>query len=350
MSIFRHPQSGYWWLDFTPPDSKRVRRSAGTTDRKAAQELHDRLKAESWRVAKLGEQVDHLFDDAALEFLKASDGQSDYNTKVRHIMYWRTHFGGKPLRSLTSEAIRAALPTHSAFTDKRKQRKLAAATVNRYIATIIRVLNVAQESGWIRATPKVTLRNEGGIRFRYIDQSQARALVKAITQDWMRNLVVMALATGMRQGEILSLRWSSVNLKNRMCWVNAADAKSGHGRAIPLNDDAQALLASVAGAHKVFVFTRCGKGIGQINDKMFKRACAKAEIENFRFHDLRHTWASWHAQAGTPLTKLQALGGWRTIQMVIKYAHVSPDHLTEHVGAVQFLAPVASSNDTARAA
>ncbi|CAB5162503.1 XerC Integrase [uncultured Caudovirales phage] len=338
MSLFKHPQSGNWWLDFTPPGGKRIKRSTGTTDRKAAQEFHDKLKAESWRVVKLGEQVERLFDDAALEFLKASEGQSDYNTKVRHVTYWRQFFGGKPLRSLTSEAIRAALPTHTAFTDKRVQRKLSAATVNRHIATITRIMTIAHESGWIAAKPKINLREEGGIRFRYIDQAQARALLAAIQKDWLRNLVTFALSTGMRQGEILSLKWTSVNLTNRMCWVNAEDAKSGHGRAIPLNDEALALITSLKGMHKEYVFTRCGHGMDQIDDSMFKRACRKAGIEDFRFHDLRHTWASWHAQAGTPLTKLQALGGWRTIQMVLRYAHLSPVHLTEHVSNVLFTA------------
>lgn len=338
MSIFKHPQSGNWWLDFTLPGCKRIKRSTGTTDRKAAQELHDKLKAESWRVVQLGEQVERLFDDAALEFLKASEGQSDYGTKVRHVTYWRQFFGGKPLRSLTSEAIRAALPTHSAFTDKRAQRKLASATVNRYIASITRIMAISHESGWIAAKPKVNLREEGGIRIRYIDRSEARALLAAITQDWLRDLVTFALSTGMRQGEILSLKWSSVNLENRMCWVNAELAKSGHGRAIPLNDEALALITSQVGKHPEFVFTRCGHGMVQIDDKMFKRACRKAGIEEFRFHDLRHTWASWHAQAGTPLTKLQALGGWRTIQMVMRYAHLSPVHLTEHVSNVLFTA------------
>lgn len=337
MSIFKHPQSGKWWLDFTPPGGKRIKRSTGTADKKDAQEFHDRLKAESWRIAKLGEHVDRLFDDAALEFLKASKGQSDYSTKVRHIVFWRGHFGGQPLRSLTTEAIRDALPTHTAYTDNRQKRELAPATVNRYIATIIRVLTIACQSGWIPKVPKVHLREEGAIRFRYISQEKARELVNACTQEWMRELIVMALATGMRQGEILSLRWTAVNLDNRMCWIDAKDAKSGHGRAVPLNDEALELVTSLKGRNAEFVFTRCGHGMVQIDDKMFKRTCKKVGLVDFRFHDLRHTWASWHAQAGTPLTKIQALGGWRTIEMVMRYAHLSPHHLTEHVAAVQFL-------------
>ena len=337
MSIYKHPKSDQWWMDFTTPNGQRVRRSTGTSDRKAAQELHDRLKAEMWRAAKLGEVPDRTFDDAALEFLKASEGQSDYNTKVRHIIYWRSHFGGKPIRSLTAEIIRAALPTHSAYSDKRAQRKLSNATINRYIATITRVMNVAVESGWISSVPVIKLRNEGGIRIRFLTQEQARHLVQSISQDWMRHLVVFARGTGMRQGEIMHLKWADVNLSNRMCWVKAENAKSGHARAVPLNDEMLALLQSLVGNHKEYVFTRCGHEVKFFDQLMFQRDCRRAQIDGFRFHDLRHTWASWHAQAGTPLTKLQALGGWRTIQMVMRYAHLSPVHLSEHVGAVQFL-------------
>lgn len=337
MSIYKHAKSGFWWLDFTTPDGKRVRRSTGTADKKAAQELHDKLKAEMWRVSALGEPQNRTFDDAAVEFLKSSKGQRDYETKKRHIVYWRSHFGGKPLRSLTTDAILAALPTHSAFTDAREQRKLSNATINRYIATISRVMNIAHEAGWIASPPKVKLRQEARVRIRFINQDEARTLIACISQDWMRHLVIFALATGMRQGEILSLKWRNVNLDARMCWINAEDAKSGFGRAVPLNDEALLLLRSLVGDHAEFVFTRQGHPVGYMDDVMFKRDCRRAGIKDFRFHDLRHTWASWHSQAGTPLTKLQAMGGWRTIQMVMRYAHLSPVHLSEHAGAVQFL-------------
>lgn len=71
------------------PSHKRVRRSTGTTNKKAAQELHDRLKAELWRLEKLGEEPERSFEEAAIRFLQASEGQRDYNTKIRHVRYWQ---------------------------------------------------------------------------------------------------------------------------------------------------------------------------------------------------------------------------------------------------------------------
>jgi hypothetical protein len=76
--------------------------------------------------------------------------------------------------------------------------------------------------------------------------------------------------------------------------------------------------------------------IQQVDARDFERACQIVGTEDFHWHDLRHTWASWHVQRGTPLMVLKALGGWETIEMVQKYAHLAPSHLAEHAGAVKF--------------
>jgi integrase len=277
-----------------------------------------------------------LFEQAALEMLKASDGSKDYATKVRHVQYWQSKFAGRELRSLTSQEIMSALPTHSSFVDGRKDRKLSNATINRFLATIKRILSIAYKREWIDKVPYLELRDEPRVRVRFLTKDQARSLINEIEADWLKHIVIFALATGMRQGEILSLRWESVDLDRRMCWVEAEDAKSGHARAIPLNNEAHALLLGLVGRHEKYVFTRNHTPVKFFDDLMFKKACRAAGIENFRFHDLRHTFASWHAQSGTPLMQLQALGGWKTLQMVLKYAHLSSEHLNKYVESVSF--------------
>src|SRR5690606_1387114 len=82
-------RNGIWWLDFRTPSGERVRRTTGTADKKAAQEYHDRLKSEYWRAGMLGEDLPRTLNEAALQMLKLSEGQSDYGTKVRHVKYWR---------------------------------------------------------------------------------------------------------------------------------------------------------------------------------------------------------------------------------------------------------------------
>lgn len=116
-------------------------------------------------------------------------------------------------------------------------------------------------------------------------------------------------------------------------------AKSKRARAVPLNDDAYGVLNRRLHTADKWVFTRDGgEGILiQEHDKrIFKRACEAVGIEDFHWHDLRHTWASWHVQGGTPIMVLKELGGWEKIEMVQKYAHLAPSHVAAHANTVKF--------------
>ena len=137
----------------------------------------------------------------------------------------------------------------------------------------------------------------------------------------------------MRQGELLSLQWNDVNLERQLVSIGAGDTKSSKGRAVPLNDKALAVIKSLVGNHPASVFTKGGQPMVSIDQVMWKRTCKSAGIENFKFHDLRHTWASNHAISGTPLLVLQKLGGWITLQMVTKYAHLNDDDLSKYASA-----------------
>lgn len=336
MPIRKDQTSGIWWIDLRTPSGERVRRSAKTTDRKAAQEYHDRLKAEMWRQDKLGEQPQRLFEEAAVQFLRASDGQSDYDTKVRHIAYWRTVFGGKPISSLTSDVILDNLPTHFLRNGSKVQRPTSASTKNRYIATIRALLNMCEKMQWLDRAPVLSNYREPALRIRFLTRPQARAFIEALSQDWMRDICRFALATGMRSAEILTLTWDKVDIKRATAWVSADTAKSGSARVVPLNQEALDVLRGRSHTGPT-VFTRAtGAPVQQVDARMLSRAFAAAGVESFRFHDLRHTWASWHVQSGTPLFVLKELGGWKTLEMVKKYAHLAPEHLAQYANAVMF--------------
>lgn len=171
---------------------------------------------------------------------------------------------------------------------------------------------------------------------------QAQAMLGSIRLEWMRDVCQFALATGMRASEILGLRWDQVDMPGSRASVGADQAKSGRARAVPLNEDALDVLHRRRGFDPVLVFTRgSGRLITQIDARTFAAACKAAGLEGFRFHDLRHTWASWHVQAGTPLFVLKELGGWETLEMVKKYAHLGADHLASYAGNVTFTAQMA---------
>lgn len=341
MPIRKHPSSGIWWVDIRAPGVPRIRRSAGTTDKQAAQEFHDRLKADLWRATKLGEELDHTFDEAALGMLKLAEGQRDYETKVRHVQYWRAALGAStPIRSITAGTVLQKLPTHTTH-KHRKPKAVAPATKNRYLATIQRIMHLAAEWGWLSKAPKLSKFQEPDKRVRFEPRPVIKALIDALTLEWMRDVALVAVATGMREDELLSLEPRHVDLANRNAWVVAEEAKSGYARSVPLNADAVAVIDRRLKTARKYVFerpTRDGKPrkISQIDDRCFKRACAAVDVSDFRFHDLRHTWASWHVQSGTPLMVLKDLGGWETLDMVQRYAHLAPSHLAHHAETVTF--------------
>ena len=99
--------------------------------------------------------------------------------------------------------------------------------------------------------------------------------------------------------------------------------------AVPLNATAVKVLRRQLGKHSEHVFTCRGRPISWANTLAWRNALKRAGIENFRWHDLRHTWASWHRQSGTPTHELQRLGGWRSSVMVERYALLAPDHLAK---------------------
>lgn len=115
----------------------------------------------------------------------------------------------------------------------------------------------------------------------------------------------------------------------RRRWVDAEDAKAERPIGVPLNNEIVLLLRKQVGQHKSFVFTYFGSPIKKANTKVWRNALKDAGITNFRWHDLRHTWASWLIQAGVPIEVLQEMGAWSDIRMVQRYAHLSVDHLHE---------------------
>ena len=125
-------------------------------------------------------------------------------------------------------------------------------------------------------------------------------------------MVRFSLATGWRESNVTGLEWSRVDLARRVMWMEAYQSKNGESFSLPLSAEAILVLRRQQGKHPQWVFTYCGKRVKHGNTSAFKAALKRAGITNFRWHDQRHTWASWHIQNGTPLPVLQQLGGWKT--------------------------------------
>nr|WP_240905584.1 tyrosine-type recombinase/integrase [Thiorhodococcus mannitoliphagus] len=157
-------------------------------------------------------------------------------------------------------------------------------------------------------------------------------------------MVRFSLSTGLREANVTGLEWSQVDLERRVAWIHPDQAKARRAIGVPLNTDAVLVLRRWEGRHpqRVFVYQRNNTQgetewtpITKAGTAAWKKALKRAAIEDFRWHDLRHTWASWHVQSGTPLHVLQELGGWTSFEMVRKYAHLAPEHLAEHAARIE---------------
>jgi len=319
MSLYK--RGGTWWIRFTAPSGERVRCSARTPDKAEAQELHDRLRAEAWRVHKLGEKPRRTWDEAALKWLQESEKVTlaEDKAKLRWLQeYLRLKFLDEIDRELISEIgrIKAEQSTHS--------------TANRHLALIRAILRKAAfEWEWIDRVPKVKLYREASRRVRWITPEQAQTLLRELPPH-QADLVMFALSTGLRQSNVLKLEWSQVDLDRRVTWIHADQAKARRPIHVSLNSTAVDILVRQIGKHPVRVFTFNGKPIAWANTRAWREALKRAGIEDFRWHDLRHTWASWLVQRGTPANVLQEMGAWESEGMVRRYAHLAPAHLAEH--------------------
>ncbi|WP_430793418.1 tyrosine-type recombinase/integrase [Azonexus hydrophilus] len=302
-------------------DGRKVQRSTGTDDKIKAQEFHDRLKAQMWEQNRLGVKARRSWKEAVVRWLEETSEKATHHEDKRKLIWLDGYLGELMLDEVTLDvidSIRAA-----------KLKEAAKATTNRYLALIRSILLRARDEWeWIDKVPKVRLFKESASRERSLTREQAGKLLAELPQH-LRDLVLFSLATGLRQGNVLKLEWSQINLEQRHAWVHAWQSKNRRPIAIPLNEAAYSVLIRQKGKHESRVFTFRGKPLESANTRAWHKALKRAEIDNFRWHDLRHTWATWQRQAGTPTHELQRLGGWRTGAMVERYAHLAPDHLAE---------------------
>ena len=181
------------------------------------------------------------------------------------------------------------------------------ATVNRYLAIIRNLLKMARDEWqWIDSMPKIRLLPGEVERDRWLTRDEANRRI-VVAPPHLAALIRFALATGCRAREITGLEWNRVDLERQTAWLN--QTKNGTPRGVPLNMDAITVLREQKGNHVQFCFTYQSQPIlWDLTNTAWMNALRKARIEDFRFHDLRHTWASWHRQAGTSCDELKDLG------------------------------------------
>jgi len=280
-------------------------------------------------VEQLGERRRYRWEQAAAKWLEETSHKRTHHDDVLKLRWLEQHLGGKLLTEVTRDVVTAI--------GARKRSEASAATANRHLALVRAILRRAcDEWEWLERMPKVKLYKEPKRRVRWITPDQARGLLAELPEH-QRDMVLFALATGLRQGNVIGLRWAQVDLARQTAWVHGEDVKNGNDLHVSLNNLAIEVLRRQLDKHLEYVFTYQGKPIRWPNTRGWRSALKRAGIDNFRWHDLRHTWASWLVQHGTPLYDLQEMGGWKSAEMVRRYAHLAPAQMARNAAVIDSL-------------
>jgi integrase len=282
--------------------------------------LHDRLKTELWRVGHLGQKPRHTWNEAVVRWLKEQSHKATADEDVTKLRWWDQYLGGKPLDTISRSLV-------DRITDAKLAQGCSNATVNRTLEVLRATLRkCVNEWEWLERAPQIRMLKEPVRRIRFLTHEEAQRLL-AVLPPQLSDMAALTLATGLRAANVTGLQWTQVDLVRRLAWVHADQAKARKALPVPLNAEAVVLVRKWLGKHPTHVFSFRGKPITQVSTKAWYAALERAGITDFRWHDLRHTWASWHVQNGTPLYALQEMGGWSSTEMVRRYAHLAADHL-----------------------
>jgi integrase len=269
------------------------------------------------------------FGQAAERYLAAKARKRSLDDDRRIIARFKAEFGEQtPLAEITASRIseyKAKRLTTASRT--RKEALLSPSAINRPLAILRHLLRIARDE-WevLEVVPKIRLEKEPQGRLRWLTPEDGRRLLekaRAIKPD-LADLVEFSLHTGLRQGEALGLTWSDVDRARGVVLLEIT--KSGRRREVPLNGPADAILARRGDSNKSdeAVF---GSRRWDWFRKAWVKAVEEAKLTDFRFHDLRHTFASWAVQRRVTLPELKDLLGHSSLAMVQRYAHLGPEHL-----------------------
>ena len=286
----------------------------------------DRIKLSSYNDAKPQTKLSIVVDQYLSEEYKGSRLKDER----RKLNFWTEHIGDKQIRDIIKSDIDTAL--------SHLPKQLSNATINRYKAAASVVFNYACREFDLPDNPVRHIRSlsEPRGRIRFLSDDERSRLFKAVRQsswDKLYLLVLLAITTGARNGELVSLRWNTVDLERQTAFVSTT--KNGQSKVLPLTDSVVVELRKFVKQDDSLIFN------SEITTdspfcfyKQWKKALLSADIQSFRFHDLRHTTASYLAQSGASLLEIADVLGHKQIQMTKRYSHLCVDHKQKLVNNV----------------
>jgi len=361
MGLYRKKGTDKWWMCFT---AKGVRydKSTGTADRKIAALILSDIELKILRHEKLGVEFElgYTFDDMMAKFMDEYAPRQEETTRRRYevsLIHLRLFFGGKRLSEIDARLIDRYMQQRLKEVSRRKTLTKPA-TVNREFSLLAKAFSLAVSRKWrmVDVNPCSTAYNgepmklkENNERERYLINDEEERLLRESAgyhKGLLREIVVVALYMGMRQGEILRLQHGHVDLENRRLTVTKENSKNKIPRTIPIMSDTVLEIlknrmartaVDTAHPHESLVFTTGGgRPVSARNvQRDFRKACVRAGIEDFVFHDLRHTFGTRLAQNGVDIYTIARYMGHEDLESTKRYSHHNAESLRASIRTVE---------------
>lgn len=328
MGLYR--RGSVWWMSFTH-NGEQFRRSTETEDRKLAQRIFDKLKGDiaegRWFEPDPGSscKFKDLAEKYMSEYSAVNKAASSHKRDKSLFKNLNGAFGDCYLNEITPAMI-------SDYKVMRRNGGTSARTINYELSVMGHVFNIAIRE-WQLATdnPVIKVRKDrvNNMIERWLTLNEEKRLLK-VSPNWLQDIIIFAINTGMRQSEILDLRWGQIDMERRTLTI--AVQKNRNVDTLPLNETVIQLLEGryrddLDSSDYVFPNTNYERKGNILLLKAFHVALRKSGVKGFRFHDLRHTFATRLVQAGVDLYTVQKLGRWKTVSMVQRYAHHNTETL-----------------------
>jgi len=334
MAIYKRKAGGSWWVRFTVR-GKPIRRSAETFDREKAEEFETALRDRYWRQTKLGETV-HTWKEAVTRYKRESVWRESTRKTNEYSLTFFERINSVPIAAINTDVCKAARE----FVELTQRTSSA----NRHMAVFRAVLRACVQWGWLTYCPPVPMPHVAEREHTWLDQDKCAVLLAELPEH-LKAPMLFSVLTGLRMSNTRDLTWDRVDLEEGHVTIPASQYKTKRDQRFPLSTQAAALLSGLPHREgKVFLYVpRTKKGeppkparpiTGKLGARAFRKARKRAGLDGLRWHDLRHTFASWVAQSGASDRVLQALGGWTSPKMVARYAHLKPSDLRPYVNAV----------------
>jgi integrase len=319
-----------WWMTFVY-QGRQMRKSTETTSKTLAKKIFDKVKGQiaegKWfeslpgKDTTFAEMMDKYFEEFSMLEKMPSSIKRDRSI----IKNLKAVFGKKYVVDIQTKDVNAYK------TKRRKVDKVSKRTVNYELIVMGHAYNLAiNEWQWVRVNPvknvkKFKVKNKIE---RWLSPEEEASLMK-VCAGWLKDIIVFAIHTGFRQSEILDLQWGQIDFQRKT--ITISEQKNGGVDTLPLSKTALALLtrrrAASDGSACVFPDENGLRMPNQLIQRVFRGAVKAAGVVKFRFHDLRHTFATRLVQSGVDLYTVAHLGRWKTIEMVKRYAHHYPESL-----------------------